>query len=259
MVHRHLSRRPSRSDRWLALAGRSRSACSAATGGAGGEPPRRDRPLPVVVAADPPRPRRARDLVLGRPRHDALGHRDLGQRRRLGLRSRAATPRHRHRRQLPAHLHQPGTYDFQCKLHPTVRGTVVVSSTPGDPNTEADPVPKSNVDLTAAAPERRRASEADASGARARRCGSGSTSGRSSTPSTTGPQRAPRRVRRLGRLARPRRLQRPSSAARASTSTRSPAATWPSSGRATRATTPARSGLAASRSASRGRPRSPRR
>ena len=42
----------------------------------------------------------------------------------------------------------PGTYRFQCKLHPGVRGTIDVSSTPGDPNTEIDPVPKINFDLT---------------------------------------------------------------------------------------------------------------
>ena len=41
-----------------------------------------------------------------------------------------------------------GTYRFQCKLHPGVRGTVNVSSNPGDPNTEVDPVPKINFDLT---------------------------------------------------------------------------------------------------------------
>ncbi len=44
---------------------------------------------------------------------------------------------------------QPGTYTFQCKLHSLVRGTVVVSSKQGDPNTEVDPVPASNVDLQA--------------------------------------------------------------------------------------------------------------
>ncbi len=43
----------------------------------------------------------------------------------------------------------PGTYTFQCKLHSTVRGTVEVSSKPGDPNAEPDPIPPSNVDLTA--------------------------------------------------------------------------------------------------------------
>jgi plastocyanin len=41
-----------------------------------------------------------------------------------------------------------GTYRFQCKLHPGVRGTVDVSSEAGDPNTEVDPVPKINFDLT---------------------------------------------------------------------------------------------------------------
>jgi len=42
---------------------------------------------------------------------------------------------------------QPGTYTFHCKLHPAVAGTVVVSATPGDPNTEGDPVPPPNVDV----------------------------------------------------------------------------------------------------------------
>jgi plastocyanin len=42
---------------------------------------------------------------------------------------------------------KPGVYSFRCKLHSTVRGTVTVSSTPGDPVTEPDPVPQSQVDL----------------------------------------------------------------------------------------------------------------
>ncbi|MFN8111799.1 MAG: plastocyanin/azurin family copper-binding protein [Solirubrobacterales bacterium] len=42
---------------------------------------------------------------------------------------------------------QPGIYHFQCKIHSLVSGTVVVSNTPGDPETEPDSVPKSNVDL----------------------------------------------------------------------------------------------------------------
>ncbi len=42
----------------------------------------------------------------------------------------------------------PGTYRFQCKLHPGVRGTVYVSSRPGDPDAEVDPVPEINFDLT---------------------------------------------------------------------------------------------------------------
>lgn len=41
----------------------------------------------------------------------------------------------------------PGTYSFVCKLHSTVRGTITVSNTPGDPASEQDPVPKSEVDL----------------------------------------------------------------------------------------------------------------
>lgn len=43
----------------------------------------------------------------------------------------------------------PGTYEFACKLHSTVRGTVTVSDTPGDPVTEPDPVPASRVDQKA--------------------------------------------------------------------------------------------------------------
>lgn len=44
---------------------------------------------------------------------------------------------------------QPGIYHFQCKIHSLVAGTVVVSNSPGDPDSEPDPVPKSNVDLKA--------------------------------------------------------------------------------------------------------------
>jgi plastocyanin len=41
---------------------------------------------------------------------------------------------------------RPGTYGFVCKLHSTVRGTVTVSDTPGDPVSEPDPVPAARVD-----------------------------------------------------------------------------------------------------------------
>jgi len=41
---------------------------------------------------------------------------------------------------------KPGVYRFQCKIHSLVRGTVTVSNTPGNPDAEPDPVPKSNVD-----------------------------------------------------------------------------------------------------------------
>jgi hypothetical protein len=60
-----------------------------------------------------------------------------------------STPRHRIGDSYKLGFTSPGTYTFQCKLHPTVRGTVVVSSTPGDPTTEVDPIPRSNLDLKA--------------------------------------------------------------------------------------------------------------
>lgn len=41
----------------------------------------------------------------------------------------------------------PGVYEFHCKLHTTVKGTVTVSASPGDPATESDPIPRSQVDL----------------------------------------------------------------------------------------------------------------
>lgn len=43
---------------------------------------------------------------------------------------------------------QPGIYEFQCKLHPVVRGEVIVSATPGNPADDPDPVPRPNIDLT---------------------------------------------------------------------------------------------------------------
>ncbi len=57
------------------------------------------------------------------------------------------TPRHDIGDSFQVSFDQPGTYEFHCKLHPFVKGTVTVSATPGDPSTEPDPVPKSNVDL----------------------------------------------------------------------------------------------------------------
>ncbi len=44
-------------------------------------------------------------------------------------------------------FNQPGTYLFQCKLHASVRGEVIVSSTPGDPNSDPGPQPPLNVDV----------------------------------------------------------------------------------------------------------------
>jgi plastocyanin len=43
---------------------------------------------------------------------------------------------------------QPGTYAFQCKLHPFVRGEVVVSSNPGDPNSDPGPQAPLKIDVT---------------------------------------------------------------------------------------------------------------
>jgi plastocyanin len=42
---------------------------------------------------------------------------------------------------------RPGVYQFRCKLHPVVHGEVVVSSVPGDPSDDPDPIPKPNVEL----------------------------------------------------------------------------------------------------------------
>ncbi len=42
---------------------------------------------------------------------------------------------------------KPGVYTFQCKLHSSVRGTITVGPAQGNPNSEPDPVPKSQVDL----------------------------------------------------------------------------------------------------------------
>ena len=44
-------------------------------------------------------------------------------------------------------FNQPGVYRFRCKLHSTVKGTVTVTPDPGDPVSEPDAVPKTNVDL----------------------------------------------------------------------------------------------------------------
>lgn len=42
---------------------------------------------------------------------------------------------------------QPGTYEFVCKVHSSVRGTVTVSNTPGDPDSDPGPKPELNFDL----------------------------------------------------------------------------------------------------------------
>ena len=58
-----------------------------------------------------------------------------------------STPRHDLGDTYQLTFNQPGTYTFQCKLHSSVRGSVVVSDVPGDPNKEVDPVPKINIDV----------------------------------------------------------------------------------------------------------------
>lgn len=42
---------------------------------------------------------------------------------------------------------QPGTYIFQCKLHASVRGEVIVSAVPGDPDSDPGPQPPLNIDV----------------------------------------------------------------------------------------------------------------
>lgn len=44
---------------------------------------------------------------------------------------------------------QPGEYLFQCKLHAAVRGEVIVSGVPGNPNGDPGPQPPLNLDLKA--------------------------------------------------------------------------------------------------------------
>ncbi len=60
----------------------------------------------------------------------------------------ASTPRHDLGDTYQLTFNQPGTYTFQCKLHSSVRGSVVVSDVRGNPSEEVDPVPKLNVDVT---------------------------------------------------------------------------------------------------------------
>lgn len=43
---------------------------------------------------------------------------------------------------------QPGVYAFHCKLHASVRGEVVVSSVPGDPNSDPGPQAPLQLDVT---------------------------------------------------------------------------------------------------------------
>jgi plastocyanin len=56
-------------------------------------------------------------------------------------------PDHRAGDSFTLQFNLPGTYLFQCKLHSFVRGEVVVSNAPGDPNSNPGPQPPLNVDL----------------------------------------------------------------------------------------------------------------
>ena len=69
--------------------------------------------------------------------------------RRSGTPTRANLPKHNIGDDYRISFDKPGVYRFQCKIHSLVRGTVTVSNTPGNPEAEPDPVPKSNVDRTA--------------------------------------------------------------------------------------------------------------
>jgi plastocyanin len=56
-------------------------------------------------------------------------------------------PAHRAGDSFTLQFSQAGTYFFQCKLHSSVRGEVVVSTTPGDPNSDPGPQPPLNIDV----------------------------------------------------------------------------------------------------------------
>lgn len=57
------------------------------------------------------------------------------------------SPAHRAGDSYTLQFNQPGEYLFQCKLHAAVRGTVVVSSVPGNPGSDPGPQPPLNVDV----------------------------------------------------------------------------------------------------------------
>ena len=62
---------------------------------------------------------------------------------------RTDAPFHRAGYSYTIQFNEPGTYTFQCKLHPVVRGNVVVSDVPGDPNSDPGLQPPLNIDVTA--------------------------------------------------------------------------------------------------------------
>lgn len=60
-------------------------------------------------------------------------------------------PRHQLGDTYRVEFDQPGLYEFECKLHTAVGGTVAVSPNAGDPRTEPDRVPPIRADLRAPA------------------------------------------------------------------------------------------------------------
>jgi plastocyanin len=56
-------------------------------------------------------------------------------------------PAHRAGDNFTLQFDQPGEYYFQCKLHAAVRGEVIVSGVPGDPNSDPGPQAPLNLDL----------------------------------------------------------------------------------------------------------------
>jgi plastocyanin len=57
------------------------------------------------------------------------------------------SPDHRPGDSYTVQFTQPGTYTFQCKLHSFVRGEVVVSSNPGNPNSDPGPQAPLKIDI----------------------------------------------------------------------------------------------------------------
>lgn len=56
-------------------------------------------------------------------------------------------PDHRPGDSFTLQFDQPGVYLFQCKLHAFVRGQVIVSEEPGDPNSDPGPQPPLRIDV----------------------------------------------------------------------------------------------------------------
>lgn len=61
---------------------------------------------------------------------------------------RTDAPFHRAGHSYTLQFTQPDAYVFHCKLHPAVRGEVIVSEVPGDPSSDPGPQPPLNIDVT---------------------------------------------------------------------------------------------------------------